>query len=310
MLCGDIIRTNIKQAVPKNSKPGVAVSIRHQSFLEFKRYRYLKLAFALLLVLSTLYIWHRNFHFAMPGGTGYGGTPMGYTLGTVAAVLIVWLLWLGVRKRRYRTSRSSLQGWVSAHVYLGVATLFIGLLHSGFEMGLNLHTLTLVLLAIVVISGIYGVLNYVRVPTAMTEKMGDDSLKSLLGQIQTIDLQARKAALQLSDEVNALVLAAARDTRMTGSMFDGVLMRRLRPCPTQIAVDRMQVLAGKLKDEKARAGREVFTLMVSRLAAVQSVRRELQSLAQLKRWLLWHVPVSIALLFALTAHIVSVFTYW
>jgi hypothetical protein len=278
--------------------------------LEFRRYRYLKLAFALLLVSAGLYVWYRNVHFAMPGDKGYGGTPMGYALGTIAAILIVWLLWLGVRKRRYRTSQTSLQGWVSAHVYLGVATLFVALLHSGFEIGKNLHTLTLVLLAIVVISGIYGVLNYVRVPTEMTEKMGDDSLKSLLGQIQTIDLQARKAAIQLSDEVNALVLAAARDTRMTGSLFDGMMTNRLRPCPTQVAVDRMQVLAGKLKDDKARAGREVFTLMVGRLAAVQRVRRELRALAQLKRWLLWHVPVSIALLFALTAHIVSVFTYW
>ncbi len=286
------------------------MSIRHQSFLKFKRYRYLKLSFVLLLVLGASYIWHRNVYFATPGGLGYGGTPMGYTLGAIASVLIVWLLWLGIRKRRYRASHSSLQGWVSAHVYLGLATLVIAFLHSGFEMGLNLHTLTLFLLSIVVISGIYGVLNYVRVPTAMTEKMGDDSLKSLLGQIQTIDLQARKAALPLSDEVNALVLAAARDTRMTGSLFDEVLPRSLRPCPTQIAVERMQVLAGKLTDEKARLAREVFTLMVSRLAAVQSVRRELQSLAQLRRWLLWHVPMSVALLFALMAHIVAVFTYW
>lgn len=286
------------------------MSIRHQSFLEFKRYRYLKLAFVLLLILTSLYIWHHNFHFATPGGTGYGGTWMGYTLGSIATLLILWLLWLGVRKRRYRVSRSSLQGWVSAHVYLGVATLFIALLHSGFEMGINLHTLTLLLLFIVVISGIYGVVVFVRVPAAMTEKMGDNSLKELLGQIQNIDLQARKVALQMSDEVNALVLAAARDTRMTGSLYDELVTSRMRPCPTQVAVDRLQVLAGKLKDAKARSGREVFTLMVSRLAAVQSVRRELRALARMKRWLLWHVPVSIALLFALAAHIVSVFIYW
>ena len=286
------------------------MTIRHQSFLEFKRYRYLKLALALLLLLASLYIWHRNFEFAMPGNTGYGGTWMGYTLGSIATALILWLLWLGIRKRRYRSSHSSLQGWVSAHVYLGVSTVFIALLHSGFEMGINLHTLTLALLIVVVVSGIYGVIIFVRVPTEMTEKMGDDSLKELLGQIQNIDLQARKVALQLSDEVNALVLAAARDTRMTGSLYDELVIRRMRPCPTQVAVDRLQVLAGKLKDDKARAGREVFALMVNRNSAVQRVRQELRSLARLRRWLLWHVPVSIALLFALTAHIVSVFIYW
>lgn len=305
-----IIRTKIKQIAKRDPKPGVAVSIRHQSFLEYRRYRYLKLAFVLLLVLLCGYGWYRSMHFSMPGNTGFGGTPMGYTLGTIATLLVVWLLWLGIRKRRYHSSRTSLQGWVSAHVYLGVATLFIALLHSGFEMGLNLHTLTLLLLAIVVVSGIYGVVTFVRVPTEMTEKMGDDSLKELLGQIHTIDLQARKVALQLSDEVNTLVLAAARDTRMTGSLYDELIGSRLRPCPTQVAVDRLQVLAGQLKDDRVRAGRELFTLMMSRRSAVQRVRYELRALARLKRWLLWHVPVSIALLFALAAHIVSVFIYW
>ena len=286
------------------------MGIRHQSFLEFKQYRYLKLAVALVLLAVVAYVWHRNTRFFAPGNVGYGGTWMGYTLGSVATALVLWLLWLGVRKRRYRASRTSLQGWVSAHVYLGVATLLIAVLHSGFEFGFNLHSFTLVLLAAVVVSGIYGVLVYVRVPPNMTDKIGEDSLEGLLLQIRTIDLQARKAALSLSDEFNGLLVNAAQDTRLSGSIFEGLRSSGLRACPTDIAVQQMQVLLRQLRAEQVVLGREVFSLMLSRQTAVRAVRLELRSMARLKRWLIWHVPMSIMLVVALAAHVASVFIYW
>ena len=50
--------------------------------------------------------------------------------------------------------------------------------------------------------------------------------------------------------------------------------------------------------------------MLSRRAAVERIRREYRLLARLRLWLLVHVPLSVALVFALAAHIVSVFIYW
>ena len=49
---------------------------------------------------------------------------------------------------------------------------------------------------------------------------------------------------------------------------------------------------------------------LSRRAAVERIRREYRLLARLRLWLMVHVPLSVALLFALVAHIVSVFIYW
>lgn len=286
------------------------MGIRHQSFLEFKQYRYLKLAVGMVVFSIMAYAWHRNTYFFAPGNAGYGGTWMGYALGGLASILVLWLLWLGIRKRRYRASSTSLQGWVSAHVYLGLATWVIAVLHSGFELGFNLHSLTLLLLTAVVVSGIYGVFVYVRVPPNMTDKIGEDSLESLLLQIRTIDMQARKAALSLSDEFNSLIEKAAKETRLSGAIFDVTGSLGLRACPTDLAVDEMQALLRQLNGEHVFQGREVFSLMVSRQAAVRAVRHELRSMARLKRWLIWHVPMSIALLAALSAHVLSVFIYW
>jgi hypothetical protein len=284
--------------------------MQHQSFLEYKRYRYLKVAAWLSLLAIGAYGWHRNYVFTSPGGLGYGGSWMGYTLGSVAGLLILWLLWLGIRKRRYRASSTSLQGWLSAHVYLGIAALVVATLHTGLELGLNLHTLAYALMVVVVFSGLYGVLVFVRVPSQMTSSMGEDSVQTLAMQIQEIDQQARRVALLLPDEYNTLVLDAAEKTRMRGTVFDHILKTTSRGCPTARAVNRVQALNRNLKDEQGRMGREVFALMLSRRTAVERIRGEYRSLARLRLWLLLHVPLSLALLFALAGHIVSVFIYW
>jgi len=46
------------------------------------------------------------------------------------------------------------------------------------------------------------------------------------------------------------------------------------------------------------------------VTALSNIRRHLQLKAQLEIWLYFHVPVTFALIAALTAHVVSVFFYW
>ena len=45
-------------------------------------------------------------------------------------------------------------------------------------------------------------------------------------------------------------------------------------------------------------------------AALAQARRHIRMKTQLELWLYVHVPVTIALLAALLAHIISVFLYW
>lgn len=284
--------------------------MQHQSFLEYKRYRYLKLAVALSLGASLAYGWHRSYHFATPGGQGYGGTLMGYALGTIGALLIIWLMLLGARKRSYGASRTSVLGWLSAHVYLGVALLVVATLHTGLEFGFNLHALAYLLVLAVVLSGIYGVLLFVRLPNVITDVMGEDSVSTLTLQLGELDQQARRVALRLPDEFNSLVVDAADKTRLRGTVFDHITRATSRRCPTTLAVRRMRVLNQALKDEPARLGRELQGIMVARRAVVERIRQHYRLLARMRLWLMAHVPLSVALLCALAAHVVSVFIYW
>ena len=283
--------------------------MRHQGFLEYRRYRHLKLAVVLSLLALIAYAWHRSHDFEAPGGLGYGGSPMGYALGSIAAAMIFWLLWLGVRKRSYGASRTTVQGWLSAHVYLGLALVVIATLHSGLELGINVHTLAYLLMLAVVLSGMYGVGMYLHLPAAMTEIMGQDSAQTLMLQMREVDLHARRIALLLPDEYNTLVLDATEKTRLRGTVFDHVTHRTSWRCPTTLALRRIRVLNRGLRDEQARLGRELIGLMVTRNSAVERIRLEHRLMGRMRLWLLLHVPMSLALLFALIAHVVSVFIY-
>ena len=277
--------------------------MRHRSLLAYANCRYLKIAAAVSAAAILAYALERA-----PSGR-YGGTWLGYTLGTIGALLVGWLAWFGVRKRQYRSTAGMLQGWLSAHVYLGATLIVIATLHAAFQVGWNVHTLAYVLMLAVIVSGFYGVWAYVRYPAQITDALGEDTQESLLLKIADIDRQARTLALSLPDAANKLVMAAAQGTRIGGS-WRLQLAGRDRACPTTAAVAGLAAVGKTLTGAAARVNQQLFALMARKEELVARARRAVGLKARLDLWLYIHVPLSVALLGALAAHIVSVFFYW
>lgn len=277
--------------------------VRHYSILEYARFRWFKGALLLSAAASIAYLWHE------PPVKPYGGTWLGYTLGTVGAVLILWLLWYGVRKRRYGSRMGTVQGWLSAHVYLGTALIVVVTLHTGFELGWNVHTLAYVLMLLVIASGFYGVFVYLRVPSAMTENLGEETLQSLLLRVADLDREMRERAWSLPDPLIALVDRSVKGSRLGGS-FLRVVTGRDRDCPTAAAVAGWARHAKSLTGESARLDKEVYGLLLQKQQLLERARRDLRHKAVLDLWLYLHVPLAFMLLAALLAHVISVFIYW
>jgi hypothetical protein len=277
--------------------------LRHQSLLAYGSYRFCKIAVLVVALTVGAYLWDNP-----PGGRN-GGTWLGYTLGTIGALLILWLLWFGIRKRQYDHGATTLLAWLSAHVYLGVTLIVIATLHAAFQVGLNVHTLAYVLMLIVIFSGFYGVYVYLRVPRKLTNNLGDETRSSLLLKIADLDKQARELALGLPDNINQLVLTAAQETRIGGSW-----RRQLSgidpDCATAAAVEKLQTIGKTLRGEQARVNQQLYTVLLRKQELLATVRRDVAYKARLDLWLYLHVPASLALLAALTAHVVSVFFYW
>ncbi|MEX2481482.1 MAG: hypothetical protein WD928_11540 [Gammaproteobacteria bacterium] len=268
------------------------------SILTLGSFRYLKLSAVLMLASISTYIWHT------PAIAPHGGTWLGYTLGTAGAALIVWLMLFGLRKRDYRSRLGSVRGWLSAHVYLGAALVVIGTLHTGFEFGWNVHTAAYVLMLAVVASGIWGVVLYFRNPALMSGLLEGRTLEQHAEVLREIDAQSRRLAADLDAAVQALVERSAQ-APLVGRL-GGRLRGHVMACPTRRAVARLEPLAGS----QGRAVRELYALQFQRLAQLGKMRGFLRLKAWTDVWLLFHVPLSFALLAALLAHIVAVFFYW
>jgi len=233
----------------------------------------------------------------------YGGTWLGYTLGTVGALIIVWLILFGARKRAYRSNLGSLRGWLSAHIWLGIALLVIGTLHTGFQFGWNIHTIAYILMLLVIFSGIWGVTVYLRNPALLSEMIGGKSLQQHGVVLAELDAESRNLAQKLGPDVQQLIEASAR-----APIVGGVFGRFAAPasCATANAVTQLQQIG--LSGDKAI--RNLYAVQVRRQQQLERIRGFLRLKAWTDLWLLIHVPVSIGLLATLTAHIVSVFFYW
>ena len=267
----------------------------HVSFLKHRRFRWLWIALALSGASIAGYLMID--HDPRPNG----GTWYGYTLGTIGLLLILWLSLLGVRKRRINPGVWSLKAWTSAHVYLGLSLIVVGTLHTGFQLGWNVHTLAYVLMLLVIVTGIYGVVVYATLPASLSANRKEMTRAQMLDALTAIDRQLESAAQPLPRAESDLVIAALGQDVFTG----GALARLTGSYP---GCATAKALKGMSTASEAEA--RVVALLEKRREQLAQIRGALRIRAMLEIWLFVHIPLTIALIAALTAHVVSVFYYW
>ncbi len=295
----------------------------HQSVLAYGRSRYLWVALAVCAASLAAYALDSE------GVPPNGGTWLGYTLGTLGAVLILWLMAFGIRKRAYASRAGTVQGWLSAHIYLGVSLLVVVTLHTGFQVGWNIHTLAYGLLWIVVASGVFGVVVYLRYPQLLSSNRGAQTKDQLIGDLADLDARCLRVTAGMPAEFGDALLANRDRTLLGGTalallagqdrsrillpaMGGGTVLYQALPNPDQAALlDWLgQRLAASSAGGLSRQLQELLSLVGARRALLARLRKDAQLKAWLEVWLYVHVPLSFGLLAALLAHVLSVFIYW
>lgn len=294
------------------------------SILSYRRLRYLWVAAAIAIGSGIAYALHR------PPEPPNGGTWLGYTLGGIGAALILWLAAFGIRKRAYGSTLGTVQGWLSAHVYLGIALVVIATLHAGFQFGWNVHTLAYVLTCFVVASGIVGMWFYLRYPELMSRNRAAQTREQMLAELADLDRLCARLASGLGGDYPEVVMSARDRASLGGSAF-ALLAGRDRsrvvlPASQRGTPDRQHAepnpsqsrlldwlgeqLAESTDGERTRQVHELMTLASARRGLLDRLRRDAQIRAWLEAWLYLHVPATTALLAALIGHVVVVFLYW
>lgn len=312
------------------------------SFLEYRDHYHFKLALSSGLA-GVLFYWLLR----PEGGEAWGGSWFGYVLGISASVLVLWLLWYGVRKRytharldrrrtdrrRYllsgtgsaserrgkdrrkvadnqpRLQRGSMQELLSAHVYLGALALILATLHSGLRFGMDIHTIAYALLLVVSASGIFGVVAYVRYPKLMTDNLGGRSIDDVLTELDALAELARERAARMPEEIRALVMEAG--TFRVGEGLPDLLGLRPWSCPYATAAERLYGQGAALVEgDHPQRLRDLYEVLLQLQRLSARARAEVLFNARMRIWLYLHVPFSVALLAALIAHVLAILIFW
>ena len=109
---------------------------------------------------------------------------------------------LGARKKVpvWRVGRA--QTWMRGHLWLGLLSLPLILLHSGFRYGHGLTAVLMTLLIIVVASGVFGAVLQHYMPHVMTREMTMETIYEEIGHVRA----------QLLEEAEEIVKQATTET--------------------------------------------------------------------------------------------------
>ncbi len=279
-----------------------------------------------------------------------GASAPGLVFGVAAALLILFefALWPRKKLRVWRIGRA--QTWMRAHIWLGLLTVPLVIMHSGFRLGGALPTVLMLLFAAVIASGVFGLWMQQVIPRKMLEQAPGETIYS----------QIARVAQQLCHEADGIVaaccesepgespvgrtvqVAAVAESHEEGGRdfrpWQVKLLEReiaARPLPNTAALRefhkndlRPYLLNGRAVNAvlaTAARAEQVFDGLRRKLdpsigASIDSLqqlcsqRRDLDVQARLHAWLhgwLWiHLPLSAALVLMMVVHAFAALRYW
>ena len=139
-----------------------------------------------------------------------GSSPAGLSLGVLGSsiMLFEFLLWPRKKVRAWRIG--SARAWMRAHIWLGLLTVPLIVLHSGFSLGGQLSSVLMVLFGIVIVSGIFGLFLQQFLPRMMFERVPAETIYS---QIDYVAEQSYWNAEDLIESTSGMAVGEEQSLR-------------------------------------------------------------------------------------------------
>lgn len=245
-------------------------------------------------------------YFVLTDGSGATAkTDLGLFYGIAGFSAILLLAFLRVRKAMYGVKIGSLSAWVQAHVYIGILSMLLILLHTGLRFSGAFSTLLFVLFALVVGSGIVGMLIYTITPSSLA-KFGRELLfkDEVLSRLDHHLEEADKTAKDSSEELDKLYKKKIRHLFESKSTRWGYLFKEER----QI-LKKAQALFDNMKSDVPDESTYDLSTIGSIYMEAQRLRFKWAKTRALRVWLNIHVPLTVMMLGAALFHIFTVIYY-
>lgn len=252
----------------------------------------------------------------------YGASPLGLFYGVLALAIFLFASALGVRKKKRLWRIGNVQVWLRAHIWLTIFTIPLVAFHSGMHIGGPQTTTLIVLYAIVMVSGFFGLALQNFMPRMMKERLAREVVYEQIPHIRGLIAESargmRTALLETiappTPKDAAAAEAAPAVAVQTDTSVSVVLEYLDEECLPYLEASRHAATRMRLGNQ--RASDDIFRML--RLNASDEFRSKIDDLQLwcddrrlmdlqtkmhhwLHGWLLIHVPVSFALL---------VFTFW
>jgi len=289
--------------------------------------------FVVLATMAAVWIYFGNFHperlpatFRVPSSLlqnpsdhrSIGGTPLGLVLGTISLGIFVFAALLGVRKKLPFLPVGNVQRWLRGHIWLTLLTIPLILLHSGFRLGGPMTTTLMVLYAIVMVSGIYGLILQHKLPTMMKESLPAEIVFEQIPNVRAqLCAAAEKLQRSLKQQATSGSAAVAIDVSQE-EVLAGFIEQRLLPYLRARRGEKYRLGHTREADEifrhlKLRVD-EMYRPHVDEMRHWCEERRltdtQLRMQYWLHGWLFVHVPLSFLLLLMTVWHaFVTLFRY-
>ena len=190
-----------------------------------------------------------------------GGSLSGLALGALAALIFVFELALVVRKTKaLRTTRwlLSAQVWMKAHIWLGLLTVPLVVLHSGGRLGSWMTITFVAVFAVVIASGLWGLALQNVLPKLLLE----------VAPAETVFVEIDRVGLQYAEQARQLVVLAC------GNDVDVRRLEHARECEPSIAVAGAPRRVGLQPERKPYASSEQMRTLRSP-AIEEAMRRDI-----------------------------------
>jgi hypothetical protein len=271
------------------------------------------------LAATVLYLLYAR---TWPGGAS-GRTWPGMLFGVAGSLLMLYAGLIAVRKRVIRLRIGTVRGWLRGHIWMSLLSVPIIFYHAAFRWGGTIEVLLWWTLAVVIVSGIFGLALQNVLPRMMHLQLPDEAIADQFAEVCQRLVAATDAEVVASCGVPAMEAALALPPGEEPSLADAktwlahFYLRNIRPF-LEFDQSSMALFSNASQAEATfdRVGSSLPAECQTTLELLSAACSERQQLARQQRyhrllhiWLRIHVPGAIVLLVFAVIHIISALYY-